>query len=342
MFEEMTDEGFVDFLAAMWERRGWETGVAEDEPGVFMITGDRDSGQRGLMLVVPAGDADVPGKRVQTVASICDAKNVDVGVVATRGTFSDDAQRIADVNDIHLLDTDALESTVDSEGMDDLVEEYTEGGDGDESLLSRVVPSGVPSVRSPTPVAIPTRGLGVLLVLAAVVAVAVAGAQALGVLPSVAGKVPAVGLGLGGGGSGFTVTAASLTTGNGSAVGVAWTARVQSDVVTDTGATYSAPEGSKFVVVQMNVTNHRDEQVIFRSSALGFAANNTRVGPQLLQGAVGQPPVPIPPGETVSVWVVFPVDDGADSGTLLGLPGEDVPPIRFHRAPDLEFAVQRP
>jgi len=338
MFDDMTDRGFVDFLSALWESRGWETGVQEDEPGVFMITGDRETGQRGLLLVLPAPDATVPGKPVQTVASICDAKNVDVGVVATRGGFSDDAERIADANDVHLLDETALEKTVEAEGLEDLVEEHSTDGGG--SLFDRLPIPSRPALRSPSPPGIPTRGLTTLLVVAAVVAIGLVGAQHFGVLPDLTAQVPGFvpSFGVGGGG-GFTVTAASLTAGNGSAVDVTWNAAVQSSVTTQEGATFSAPEGEKFVVVQMNVTNNREEPVIFRSSTLGFAANNTRRGPRHLKGALGQPPAQIPPGNTTSLWVVFSVDRDVQSGTLLGLPGSDTPPIRFHRDSDLPIRV---
>lgn len=335
MFDEMTDRGFVDFLAALWESRGWETGVQEDEPGVYMITGDRETGQRGLLLVVPATNATVPGKPVQTVASICDAKNVDVGVVATRGGFSDDAERIAEANDVHLLDQPALEKTVAAEGLEDLVEEYSSDGVG--SLLDRLP---IPSLRSPSPPGIPTRGLTTLLVVAAVVAIGLVGAQHFGVLPDLTAQVPGFvpSFGVGGGG-GFTVTAASLTAGNGSAVDVAWNADVQSQVTTQEGKTFTAPDGETFVVVQMNVTNHRSDPVIFRSRSLAFAANNTRHGPRHLKGALGQPPAQIPPGNSTSLWVVFSVDRDVDSGTLLGLPGTDAPPIQFHRDRELPMQV---
>lgn len=335
-FDAMTDRAFVDFLAALWAERGWETGVAEDDPGVFMITGDRDTGQRGLLLVVPATDAEVPGKRVQTVASICDAKNVDVGVVATRGTFSDDARRIAEVNDVHLLDTDELAQTVESEGLEDLVDAFVDDGDDGQSLVSRLpVPDGLPSLRSPAPVPIPTRGLMAALAVVAVLAIALVGAQTLGVAPSL-GFLP----GLGGGADGFTVTAATLSSGGDGGVDVAWDARVQSAVVTDAGR-FEPSAGQQFVVVQMNVSNEGGSQVVLTNQFFGFAANNSRVAPQPLSGAKGQPPMPIPPGGERSVWVAFPVDEGVDAGTLLGLPGERVPPIRFHRDRSLSFAVEQ-
>ncbi|MFB6124790.1 MAG: restriction endonuclease [Halanaeroarchaeum sp.] len=334
----MTDRAFVDFLAAMWAERGWETGVAEEEAGVFMITGDRSTGQRGLMLVVPGTGAVVPGKRAQTVASICDAKNVDVGVVATRGTFSDDAQRIAEVNDVHLLDGEALEETVESEGMHDLVESFVDNPAGGSSLRDRLpLPDELPSLRSPSPIQIPTRGLMALLGLVAVIAIGVVGAQTVGVVPDL-GTLPVLG---GAGGSGFTMTAASLSSGTGGGgLDVAWHARPQKKVVTDAGR-FEPDPGSRFVVVQMNVTNRGDSQMVVTPRFFGLAANNSRVGPQLLNGAKGQPPMPVPPGGERSVWVAFPVDEGVDEGTLLGLPGERVPPIRFHRDRSLSFAVKR-
>ncbi|MGM0398491.1 MAG: restriction endonuclease [Halobacteriota archaeon] len=340
MFDAMDDRGFVEFLSEVWEQRGWNTAVAEEDPGQFMITGDRGSGERGLMLVVPAEDETVAGKPVQSLVGICDAKNVDVGVVATRGEFSDDAERIAAANDVHLLDTAALEATVAEEGLEDLVEEFSTGSD---SLTDRLpIPSAVPAVlRHPSPPPIPTRALTVLLVVVGVVALAIVGAQSMGIglgpLGSI-GAVPADALGLGGGGSGedFTVTAVSLAGTGDDAVAVAWNAETRSSLTTADETKYDAPKGSKFVVVHMRLTNHGETAKPFGAEMLGFAANDTVRSPRELEDTDDGLPILLKPDQSETVWVVFSVEDDERSGTLLGLATDDTPPLRFEHDPSVE------
>lgn len=343
MFEDMDDRGFAEFLAALWEQRGWETGIQEEgeedgvEEGTFMVTGDRGSGERGLMLVVPGTDAEVAGQPVQRVVGICDAKNVDLGVVATRGEFTEAAERIAEANDIHLLDPAALEETVHAEGLEDVVEEYASSGG---SLLDDLsLPSVLPTVfRTPSPPPIPTRALTGLLVLVGVAALALVGLQTVGVLALDPGTLPTGGIGLGGGDD-ITVTAASLDGGTGSGLGVAWSASREGRDLDVNGTQYRAPEGEQFVVVAMRVTNDRPATSRLTPDRLAFAANGTVHGPHALENATGGLPVRLGPDESQIVWVAFTVDADADSGTLLGLPSENGPPLRFEHDPSIERAT---
>lgn len=339
----MTDRGFAEFLSEVWERRDWNTAVTQEDPGQFMITGDRPSGERGLMLVLPGEDETVAGKPVQTLVGICDAKNVDLGVVATRGSVTDDARRIAEANDVHLLDTDALEATVASEGLQDLVEEFTEET---ATVLDRLpIPSGLPSLfRRPSPPTIPTRALTLLLIAVGVGAVAIVGAQSMGVglgpLGSI-GALPGDGLGLGGGSEDITVTAVSLTGSTDDAVEVAWNARTQSTLVTENDTRYEAPAGQTFVVVEMTVTNQRVATSTLDASMLAFAANDTVREPRQLNGTESPLPVQLAPEESETLWVVFTIPEGETSGTLVGLPAENAPPIRFEHDPSVETGLER-
>lgn len=339
MFDTMDDRGFVEFLAALWERRGWETGVQEDDPGQFMITGDRASGERALMLVVPDPDASVAGQPVQSLVGLCDAKNVDLGVVATRGEFTDDAERIAEANDIHLLDTATIEETVETEGLEEVVDEYT-AGEGDDSSIAASLAGAVPTaLRPPTPQSIPTRGLTTLLVVVGIVAVGLVGLQSVGVLGSDLGPLSVGGFDLGGDdGDEFTVTAASLTEHSEEGVSIAWTATPQQTVTVGNETRYEPPDGEQFVVIEMQVTNDGSSAAAIRSTDLGFAANDVLHQPHRLEGAPGQPPTVVESGQSETVWVVFTVDDDATSGTLLGLPGDDGVPIRFER----DSSIDRP
>ncbi|MFB6076980.1 MAG: restriction endonuclease, partial [Candidatus Nanohaloarchaea archaeon] len=138
---------FVGFLSALWDSRGWETGIRERDEGVFMVAGDRPDGRRGLMLVVPDPDATISGQLLQKVVRLMDEKEVDVRVAATRGTFSDDARRIGEANGVHLLDPDELEQTVAAEEAYDLVAEFSGGTAGDSLVPS--VGYSLPSISRP-------------------------------------------------------------------------------------------------------------------------------------------------------------------------------------------------
>jgi len=340
----MDDREFVDFLAAAWERRDWTTGVEEDADGAYMITGDRESGERGLMLVFPDSDATVAGQPVQRLAGICDAKNVDLGVVATRGAVSDDAERIADANDVHLVDADTLAETVEAEGFEDLLEKY-ETGDGSSFLDAIPTPNGLPSVlQSPAPVPVPARSLTALLVLVGVLAVALAGLQSVGLLALDGGALPVDGFGFGSGSDDFAVTATSLDGATEAGIGVAWNAQAEGAELDVNGTHYRAPEGEKFVVVTMSVTNDRPASSRFAADRLAFAANGTTQGPHTLANASNQLPerLQLGPDESRTTWVAFTVDDSAESGTLLALHRENAPPVRFERNSSLTWQPTGP
>lgn len=343
MFEDMGDRGFVEFLAAFWESRGWETGITERDEGVFMITGDRGNGERGLMLVVPDPEAKISGQLLQKLVTITQNKGVEVGVAATRGTFSQDADAIASANGVHLLDPATLEKTVHDEGATDLVERFASDGNGDggRSLVDRLPIGRASGAFLP----IAGRAVRTLVVLILVVAVVFGAVQFLGIGGMFGGAVaglplPDLGLGLGGDG-GYTITAVSLSSGNGTALDVEWNARTQSTVVAPNGASFDAPEDESFVVVAVNVSNPSAEPVIFRADYLALASGDTRYGNQPLQGASGQLPMQVEAGSSASGYVVYTVPADSESATLLGLPGSDVPPMDFERDRDLAFPVSR-
>lgn len=340
MFDEMTERSFVEFLAALWESRGWETAITERDEGVFMVTGDKADGTRGLMLVVPGTDETVTGQLLQKAVTLVQDKGIDTAVAATRGTFSDDARGVAEANGVHLLDPEALEKTVAAEDAHDLVEEHTGGGGGGgNSLMGRLSTVGIPL---PDGIAM-SGGLRTLLLAVLAVIVALGAIQVLGIgtpLSALVGALPLPELGFGAGGGGYTITAVSLSSGNATSVPIVWNARQQSTVVAPNGETYTAPEGEQFVVVQLNITNPGDETLVLRPGYLALATNNTRYGNRRLQGASGQLPVQIEPGASTEAYVVYSVPEDADSGTLLGLPGSDIPPMTFERDRSLSFQVE--
>ena len=331
----MADREFIDFVAEIWQRRGWTTEITEDDPGEYMITGDRENGARGLMLVVPDSDATVAGNPVQDLVDICEAKNVDIGVVMTRGQFSGDARQVADANDIYLVDTESLEETLIEEGLVDVADEYGSGESG--SILSRL-PGLSAILRLPSALPIPTRALSILLVVVGVAAVAIVGMQSMGIGIGTPGPIPDTVPGLGDSSSDVTVTAASLTD-DGNGVRVSWNAFSGSAIRAENGTRYEAPNDTRFVVVQMNVTNERNEPIVFQEGRFGFSANDTVHAPRSVEGNADQLPAPIDPMATETLWFVFTIDADETSGTLLGLPSENGPPIHFEHDPSVETDV---
>jgi hypothetical protein len=133
-----------------------------------------------------------------------------------------------------------------------------------------------------------------------------------------------------GGGNGATISAVS-TAGEEATLRVRWNAKTAS-AITVGGARYEAPPNETFVVVRMNVTNVGDspERLSQRRLALGVAGE--RYGYQPLVNETGFPAAGLfAPGESREVWTLFSVPADAESGTLLVLPGEGAPSVRFRR-----------
>lgn len=138
----------------------------------------------------------------------------------------------------------------------------------------------------------------------------------------------------------LTVTAVSLTQPSEESVVVSWRARTQSTLVTPNGTRYDPPAGETFVVVEATVTNQRVATSTLAAETLGFAANDTVIAPQTLNGTESQLPVQLAPEESKTVWIVFSVEESEDTGTLLGLPGVNTPPIRFQHDPTAESDLE--
>jgi hypothetical protein len=346
MVTELGDREFAELLATVWEHRGWQTEI-EARGEEFVVAGDKPDGTRGLILLFPGQSVTVDAEQVQALETLRDQKGLDVPVAATQGTFSEEARELADAAGLHLVDPQVVAETAAAEGFEDLLAEYTDSSSGRLSgLLPAVSRPSLPSVGLSVPdsvgLSVPDSvglggrrrvlGIGVLvLVLVGVLATVGFGSGTLA-----APALPDLGLG----GSGFSVTAVSLS-GAETAVDVQWNARPQDQVVGPNGTTFEPRNGTTFVVVQLNATNPTTETQVVRETDLAFAAGETRYGPQYLQGAVGQLPLVLAPGESGRAYVVFAVPEGTDSGTLLGLPGPEATPMSFERDRSVAFQAGR-
>jgi hypothetical protein len=141
------------------------------------------------------------------------------------------------------------------------------------------------------------------------------------------------------GGESFSVTAVSLVDAEGDPVTVSWDARRGEEIVGPNGTTYEAPENHTFVLVAINASNPTAEAAVLEERDLGFAAGDSRYGPQPLSGADGQVPLIVPPATSAEGYVVFAVPESATAGTLLGLPGPEATPLRFEREPGLQASI---
>lgn len=340
-------EALADILSQAWMNRGWETDVVADDDGSFLVTGDQGNGKRGLILVLP-GDVDVPGKRMQQYASLVKKKDVDVRVVASQGSFTDDAERIANANNVHLLDPEAVLETVEAEGLQDTLAKYASdggsGGGGIGAVLSGLpIPS--PSIPGGVPSSLPAPTLGgkglksillVVLIASSLLAGFVGGAILVpGAGGTVASAIGSAGSAGGPGGSGdLAVSSLSTAAPDEAGLLVHWNARTTDSVVAN-GSTFERPNGTVFLVVQYEVTNNGDQRVPVRPGDFLVNANGARYTQQPLDGARTFEMTALSPGNTTTGWIVYSIP--ADARDAVLVPNTDAAggPIVYVHDPNL-------
>lgn len=338
--EGLDGEQLADLLSQAWVNRGWETDVAEDDDGSFFVTGDQGNGKRGLILVLP-GDVQVPGKRLQQYASLVKKKSVDVRVVATQGEFTDDAERIAKANNVHLLDPQAILETVEAEGLESELSRFASenGGGGGGGGIGAMIPGlPIPAVGLPSGVPLPSPGgkglksVLVIVLIATSLLAGFAGGAYLGPGGAAGGGTVAAAMDGFVGGGADDVTVASLSTAEPGTAGltVHWNARTAGSVVAN-GSTYEAPDESRFVVVQLVVRNTGSERVPVKAGDFLVNANGTRYTHQPLDGARTFEMAAVAPGNETSGWLVFAIPDNVSDAVLVPDTGAPGGPVTFVR-----------
>lgn len=340
----LTGEHLATVLSEAWTNRGWETDVVEDDDGTFLVTGDKGNGQRGLILVLP-GDVEVPGKRIQQYASLVKKKSVDVRVVASQGSFTDDAERIAKANDVHLLDPQAVLETVEAEGLEDTLARYaTDGGSGGGGVGSAIsrIPVPIPTSAFPNGIPIPSLGgktlKSVFLVVLIAVSLLAGFAGGAFLAPAAGGGAGAGGgvlagametLGLDAAGTGdVAVSALSTAQPDQAGMTVRWNARTATTVVAN-GSTFDAPNQTRFLVVQYAVTNTGDTQIPVRPSDFLVNANSTRYTHQPLDGARTFDLAAVAPGNQTTGWLVYAIPEDATNAVLVPNPDAAGGPVAY-------------
>lgn len=126
MIPELDPTGFVEFLAAMWDERGWETSIRERSDETYFVVGNRPDGKRGIIYVFPTATSTVTERHLKKFVSFCKQKGIDVAVVATQGAFAEGAEQVAAQRSIHMLDRSTLADTVEEGGLEDVLDRFTD------------------------------------------------------------------------------------------------------------------------------------------------------------------------------------------------------------------------
>lgn len=143
MIPELDPEDFVEFLAALWDDRGWETSTRERSDETYFVTGTRPDGKRGVIYTFPTTTSTVTQRHVETFVKFCRKNGIDVAVVATQGAFAEGAERVASERGVHLLDRSRLAETVEAGDLDEVLARFTGGGRSG-GVLDRLRDLGVP------------------------------------------------------------------------------------------------------------------------------------------------------------------------------------------------------
>lgn len=325
MLQGMDQSEFGQFVAALWERQGWQTQVKRNDGRVFVAVQRPETGEEGLLWAIP-GDAEVAGKQVQQFASLCQQYDVEEVAIVTAGSVSDHAEKVAKGTGIELLDGEGVAAILKRKGWTDLVDQYgsrnEEGDDGgsgqgderDDSPLGQVSAVLEPVVERASTLVSNVVGDSDASIswTPVIVAVLVVGLLGAGFLygPS----IPFIG-----GGGGGPISAASATpTNSTTTLEVDWNAKVIDSIdpnETD-GKAYYPPEGEQFVLVRMSINNTGEQKVSLKQSAFKLQTEERTYAFQPLADHDGFLDFPISPGQHYVGWTVFTVPKGT-TGTLI-------------------------
>lgn len=297
--------------AHVWRRRG--------NAYVGVQRGGAES-RRALLWVVGT-DRAVTGRSVESFAALCDREDVADCAVLAAGRVADDASAAARDAGVGLVGPDPLRSFLEDPEVSALLpgwEPRTDAPDpGGTNGMRGTERSGTaePGRRDDADPDSPglldrlrTAGYG-----------RVAGLAVVGVLVLVALVLGAAILGGLSGGGGMTFAANSTVDGDAADVLVAWDAGAGAvaDANPNDSRAVPAPNGSKFVVVGLELTNVGGDEVPLRAGDFALSVNGTRHGYQPLAGHEPFPRDALPGGTTVNATLVYRVPADATSATLV-------------------------
>lgn len=292
MLQGMDKMAFGRFVAALWDRQGWQTQCKENDGKCFVAVQRPQTGEEGLLWAVPASAGELGGKQVQQFASLCGEYGVEESAIVAAGSLSQHAEKVARGTNVDLLDGANVEALVEKQGLTDLLEEHAGSGDGSQSVAGDAESGGdspLANVRTTAKgVAGRIGGLGgdgsgpslPVSGTAGIAAVVVVALLAAGVLFG-----PTLPF-LGGASDAPIATAAASADENASTLRAGWNAeRVASiDPNASDGRAYYPPPGEEFVVVQFNFTNTGNRSVPLNASSFKLRTENRTYGHQPLAG----------------------------------------------------------
>ncbi|WP_416838985.1 hypothetical protein [Haloferax sp. DFSO52] len=342
---ELEPANFVRFLSDLWTQRNWQTSVQPRGEGRYLVQGQRGDGTKGMMLVLPAVEATVEKDHVRGFVAHAKKRQIDVIAIATQGVYTDEVRGFTTKHDVTLLDLDLLGETVDDEGLEETVKQYTDGEVYETADVEFGLPFDVPepvanvissvpihsvrerldslrgsdgdggSLRDRLPSSLDDLKSGsppsVRVVVVAVLLLVLA-------LGSVAALGPMVD-GLGGPGmqDGVAVSALSSSPSPSADIVAQWNSRT-TDSVAVGNESYTAPEGKQFVLVSLNVSATGSSPGSLSQSDLVFESDGVRYGYQPLSNSSGFANGGLfAPNESETVWTVFTVPSNTTTGTVL-------------------------
>ena len=343
MLQGMDQSEFGAFVAALWERQGWQTQVKRDDGRTFVAVQRPNTSEEGLLWAIP--DGEVGGQQVQQFAKLCQQYGVSESAIVTAGTISDHANKVSQGSGVDLLDGEGVAKILKQKEWTDLAEQYgdgdggggtettSDGGDGSPLDQLQAVGDRLGANLSDTldGTSIPTKPAIAVVVVVALLAV--------GVLSGV--SVPF----LGGGGNG-PVSAESVAPDNStSTLSVTWNARVTDSIDPNEsdGRAYTPPRGYQFVLVQMQFNNSREGSVNLTKKSFKFRTDERTYSQQPLSGHEGFMGLQMSPGTQYAGWMVFAVPKDS-TGTLVydqSVTGDSIA-VEFTRDSSLEANVSDP
>ena len=338
--QDLDQSTFPVFVANLWTQQGWTTEIRSVEGESYVAAVRPEAGERGLIWAKSGSTgARVDAEGVVTFAKFCRENGVDDAAILTLGAFTEDGETAAEKFGIDLLDGENLAAVVERHDLTGLVAEHAVEGDGsngaDAGLLAPLASIGATvegklqfdALGSPSElvatlrerlderdIEVPSQvGVATVVVVALVVAGVIVGPSfgALGSLNPLAG-------------GGETSAPMEISAGPVKPGGAATTLYVEYNATTtrtidvDSGddTVHVAPNGTRFVLVGLSITNTGNQAVELRPAAFVLSANGTDYNYQPLEGVTGFEETRLNASDSFETWTLFVVPEDAPSGTL--------------------------
>lgn len=344
---QLDDSTFPAFVADLWEHQGWRTSIREVDGKPYVAAVRPAAGERGLIWAKSGSTgARVSGSAVVAFATFCRENGVDDAAIITLGAFTEDGEAAAEKFGIELLDGEGLAAVVERHDLADLVAEHATGDEsggardadgrlaaiaGTIAAVGLTIPD-LDGLKSPSELVAPLRerlgergievprqvGVATVVVVALVVAGVVVG-------PSFGPSFGDLGsLDPFGGGGTDEVPPVDVSAGPVQPDGAVTTLYVEFDAVASAtidadpadDRIHVAPEGTRFVVVGLSITNTGSQAVELHPAAFTLSVDGTTYRHQPLSGVTGFEPATLEAGDSYEGWTAFVVPENAPEGSL--------------------------